>query len=206
MLHYHDQKRFGTCAAVAGNCPANLLITSLSAVSLEEKKKRNCAQMDFCARCLGSCLRAFPLVTSISLTEHLTGAACRHPSWAQFYLANGNLRKLTLVRWNHHRHGDLRTVQTSTFTIWTIERPLFETWWEDVTSVKSGTQTFVFDLEVRWTRVGQCLVLNPGNDGLGFQSRGERRLVVWAGFLWTLQLPAAVTHLWGELAVFLLQV
>lgn len=119
--------------------------------------------MDFCARCLGSCLRAFPLVTSISLTERLTGAACRHPSWAQFYLANRNLRKLTLVRWNHHRHGDLRTVQTSTFTIWTIERPLFETWWDDVTS---GSQIWNPNVCV-WFR-GE---VNTGGTVFGVESR-----------------------------------
>lgn len=49
MVHYHDQKPFGTCAAVAGNWqPSDHL--RLSCVT-----GKKCTQMDFCARCLGSC-------------------------------------------------------------------------------------------------------------------------------------------------------
>lgn len=175
----------------------------------QKKKKKNCAQMDFCARCLGSCLRAFLLVRSISLTEHLTGAACRHPLWGQFYLANGNPLKLTLVRWNHHRHGELRTVQTSTLKIWMIERPLFETWWEEM---MSGSQIWNPNVSVSFKDE-----VNTGGTVFGSVESKQRWFevlipwraeafqclrVVWVGFLWALQLPATVTHLWGERAVF----
>lgn len=135
----------------------------------KKKKKKYCAQMDFCARCLGSCLRAFLLVRSISLTEHLTGAACRHPSWGQFYLANENPIKLTLVRSNHHRHGDLRTVQTSTLIIWTIERPLFETWWEEVTSGSQiGNPNVSVSFKDEVNTGGTVFVSVESEDGLRF--------------------------------------
>lgn len=76
MTHYHHQEHLDTYAAVAGNCPANLLMAGLSAVSLGKKRERS--QMDLCARCLGSCLNALLLVRDVSLTKHLTGpgAAC----------------------------------------------------------------------------------------------------------------------------------
>lgn len=37
MAHYHHQEHLGTYAAVAGNCPANLLMAGLSAVSPGKK-------------------------------------------------------------------------------------------------------------------------------------------------------------------------
>lgn len=39
MTHYHHQEHLDTYAAVAGNCPANLLMAGLSAVSLGKKKR-----------------------------------------------------------------------------------------------------------------------------------------------------------------------
>lgn len=124
MLHYHDQKHFGTCAAVAGNCPANLLITSLSAVSLEKKRKKPKLCTDgFLCRMSGLLSESVPAENQSDRTFD-----CCSPS-------TPFVRSLLLgERESAHAHFSRikspqtwRREETSALTIWTVERPLFET-------------------------------------------------------------------------------
>lgn len=155
MLHYHDQEHFGTCAAVAGNCPANLLITSLSAVSLEKNKKKQrklhrwiCEPDVWAPVWERSCWWGAAVWRNIWLLQPVHTLHQLTLAW-QMGIRSSSRRSLQ-ISVSHTGHGrrDLRAEQTSTWAIGMMERPLFETW------RKSNLESKRFRFISRWGEDG----------------------------------------------------